>query len=140
MHKKFLSIFFFLLCVATLCSKPAFATTTRASSQIMSYSAVLTETSGGQLRIAFSIKAIDIMEKIGATKVVVQRYNGSNWVAEYTFTLQNTPALQTSGRSFYAVELPYSPKYPQSTYRAVVYFYVKGVSEISTTIGTSNSV
>lgn len=140
MHKKILRTLFFLLCMVTLCSMPAFATEARASSQIMSYSAVLTQSSHGQLSISFSIKATNAMSKIGASRVVIQRYDGTSWASEYTYTIQNTPALQTSGRSFYAVELPYSPSYPQSTYRAIVYFYVESSSEISTAIGTSNTV
>lgn len=90
-----------LLCMAMLCSIPAYAVEARASARI-SYNAVsLSKKSDGNLSIYFFVRATDVMEKIGASSVAIQRSSGSDWVTEYTFTTSNTPTLQGENRNQY---------------------------------------
>ena len=133
-------IFVMFLCVIMLCSVPAYAVEARASERIHHSAVSLSKKSKGDLSIYFSVRATGIMEKIGASSVAVQRNTDSGWVTEYTFTTDNTPALQRENWDQYSTVLTYSPLFTEKEYRAVVMIYVKDSSGTSTQQLTSKIV
>ena len=133
-------IFVMFLCVIMLCSVPAYAVEARASERIHHSAVSLSKKSNGDLSIYFSVRATGIMEKIGASSVAVQRNTDSGWVTEYTFTTDNTPALQRENWDQYSTVLTYSQLFTEKEYRAVVMIYVKDSSGTSTQQLTSKIV
>lgn len=121
-----------LLCVVMLCNIPAYAAEARASSRIAHSAASLSKKSTGDLSIYFSVQATDVMEKIGASSVEIQRNSGSGWTTEYTFTTSNTPTLQRENKDQHGMVLTYSPRFTGVEYRAVVMIYAKDATGIST--------
>ena len=136
----FFRIFIMFLCVIMLCSVPAYAVEARASERIHHSAVSLSKKSDGDLSIYFSVRATGIMEKIGTSSVAVQRNTDSGWVTEYTFTTDNTPALQRENWDQYSTVLTYSPLFTEKEYRAVVMIYVKDSSGTSTQQLTSKIV
>lgn len=131
-QKRPIHILPILLCLVMLCSIPVHAAETRASDRIVRSTVTLSEKSNGDLSIYFSVKANDIMEKIGATSVAIQRSTGSGWTTEYTFNTSNTPALLAEDTDWNGMTLTYSPRYIGAEYRAVAMIYVKDATGAST--------
>lgn len=123
-----------------LCSVPAYAVGAKASSRIAHSAASLSQKSNGDLSIYFSVRAVDVMEKIGASSVEIQRSSGSNWVTEYSFNTSNTPTLQQENKDQHGMVLTYSPLFTEVDYRAVVMIYVKDATGSSTQQLTSNTI
>lgn len=98
MKKLPIHILSILLCMVMLCSIPAHAVETRASDRIAHSAATLSKASNGDLSVFFSVRATGIMEKVGATSVVIQRSSGNDWVTEYTFSTSNTPCFHKTNR------------------------------------------
>lgn len=121
-----------LLCVVMLCNIPAYAAEARASDRIMRSTATLSKASNGDLSVYFSVRATDIMEKIGASSVAIQRSSGNSWVTEYTFNTNNTPTLLVENKDWNGMVLTYSPRFTGVEYRAVVMIYVKDAMGTST--------
>lgn len=140
MRKKLLRTTAVMLCLAMLCSISAYAAEGRASEQIRYCSASLGKKSNGDLSLTISVTATDTMDTLGASSVVIKRYNGSKWVEEYTYTVQNTPTLQTSNTNLYKFTLTHTPDCSDSEYYAVATFYAKGSAGISTDTVTTSSV
>lgn len=114
-----------LLCMVMLCSVPAHAVEARASDRISHATATLSKASNGNLSVYFSVRATGIMEKIGASSVEVQRNTIFGWVTEYTFTPDNTPAVQAENKDQHGIVLTYSPLFTEMEYRTVAMIYVK---------------
>jgi hypothetical protein len=123
-----------------LCNISAYAAEMRASSQISLYSATLAKRSNGDLRLTYYIVATKTMDDIGASKVVVERYSGTRWVTEHTYSIKDTPELQTNEAKQYSNNLTFTPIYSGSDYRVTVTFYVKDSSGSSTKVVTTNTV
>lgn len=133
MKKKWpIRIVLVLLCMVMLCNIPAYAAEARASDRIYHSAVSLSLKSNDDLSIYFSVQATDVMEKIGATSVAIQRSSGSGWTTEYTFNTSNTPMLQRENKDQYGMVLTYSPQFKGEEYRAVVMIYVKDVTGTST--------
>lgn len=115
-----------------LVSTTAFASDTRASSRIMSYSAELRTGSDGDLNIYFSITASSTMDVIGASQIDIQRYNGSRWVSECVLTVADKPEMQTSKAVRHSAIITYTPNYSDLDYHATVTVYAKDGSGSST--------
>lgn len=136
-YKRFFSrivIFFMLLVVL---NTTALA---RASSQIVSCEANLSLLRNGDLQIFYFVDAVNTMDTLGASSIAVQRYSGSWWITEYTYTTRNAPEIQGSDVSGYGLKLDYTPDYSNAAYRAVVYFYAKSGSQTSTAQATTVQV
>ncbi len=121
-----------LLCVVMLGSIPAHAVEARADDRIMNSTATLSKKSNGDLSIYFSVRANDVMEKVGATSVAIQRSSGSGWTTEYAFNTSNTPTLLRENKDRHSMVLTYSPRFNGVEYRAVVMIYVQDASGTST--------
>ena len=112
MKKKWpIRIVLVLLCMVMLCNIPAYAAEARASDRIYHSAVSLSLKSNDDLSIYFSVQATDVMEKIGATSVAIQRSSGSGWTTEYTFNTSNTPMLQRENKDQYGMVLTYSPQF-----------------------------
>lgn len=68
-----------LLCMVLLCNVPAYAAEARASSRIAHSGVSLSKKSTGDLSVYFYVQATDVMEKIGASSVAIQRSSGNSW-------------------------------------------------------------
>ena len=68
-----------LLCMAMLCSVPAYAMETRASERINTASVTLAQKSNGAFNIGFSVRATGKMDIIGASSVEIQRNTIFGW-------------------------------------------------------------
>ena len=140
MRKQSLKIVSFLLCFVMLCSIPVHAAEPYASSQITLHSATLDKGSDGYLYVIFTIDTNRVMNTLGASSVVIQRYSLFQWVNEYTFTPENTPQLLTTNAGNYVLMIPYKPLFPNAKYRAIVNFYAESDTMISTGTDISNTV
>lgn len=128
------------LCMSILIAFPttAFALDTRANSRIKTCSALVRVENNGDLSVFFSITASTTMDVIGANKIVIQRYNGSKWVAESTLIPRDYPEMQTNNASQYSALISYAPDYSSSSYRAVVTVYAADNEGYSTAQAISN--
>ena len=140
MYKKIVRGTSLLFAVLMLMSTSVFALDMRASTRIVSSSAIVKAGTDDDLWIYFSINAVSIMDDIGANKIMIQRYSGSRWVTESTLTPTNTPEMQTTNALRHSATIPYSPKYSGYSYRAVVDIYATNSTGTSTKTLTSHSV
>lgn len=129
-----------LLCIMMLCSIPAYAMEARASDRIYLSAASLSKKSDGDLSIYFSVQGTGKMDVIGASSVEVQRNTIFGWVTEYTFTPDDTPAIQAENKSQHSAVLTYSPLFTGAEYRTMVIIYVKDATGTSTQQLTSRMV
>ena len=129
-----------LLCMAMLCSVPAYAMETRASERINTASVTLAKKSNGAFNIGFSVRATKKMDIIGASSVEIQRKTIFGWVTEYTFTPDNTPEIQAESKYQHSATLTYSPLFTGKEYSAVVMIYVEDALGSSTQQLTSKIV
>lgn len=123
-----------------LFSMTALAAEARASTRITSTTATISVKSDGDLKIRYVIVATGTMDTLGASSIKIERYNGSKWVTEYTYTVANTSDLQTSNAIQYSNTLTHTPEYTGTSYRAVVSFIAKDSSGTSTKESTTSSV
>ena len=125
-----------------LCSIPThvYALEPYASSQISAHSATLDKDSDGYLYVTFTIWTNRVMNKLGASSVVIQRYSLFQWVNEHTITPDEMPELLTTNDGYHVLIIPYDPLFPNAKYRAIVNFYAESDTMISTAKGTTNTV
>ncbi len=138
--KRFRRLVSFLLICVMLFSMTALAAEARASTRITSTTATISVKSDGDLKIRYVIVATGTMDTLGASSIKIERYNGSKWVTEYTYTVANTSDLQTSNAIQYSNTLTHTPEYTGTSYRAVVSFIAKDSSGTSTKESTTSSV
>ena len=122
MQKKLLHMTTVFLCLVMLFTMTAYGTEMRASDQIKTANAEIEKKNTGNLSITYTIATYDTMDKIGASRVDIQRYTGSRWESEYVFTVGRLASLQTKNASRYSKTLSYMPDYKDGSYRAVVDF------------------
>lgn len=142
MRKRYLKIAVVLLCLFMLCSisTNTYALEPYASSQISGHSATFAKGSDGYLYVVFTINTNRVMNTIGASSVVIQRYSFFQWVNEHTFTPKDMPELLRSNDSYHVLGIPYDPLFPNATYRAVVNFYAESDTMISRATDTTDTV
>lgn len=140
MRKRISKSLCLLLCLTIFCSVSAYATETRASDQISLSYATLSSKSNGDLSLFVSITATGIMDILGVDSIEIQSYNGDRWVEEYSCTVDDMPALQTSDASYYGKSFTYTPMYLTRDYRAIVTFYAEDSYGSTTRVITSNTV
>lgn len=143
MRKRFLKIASFILCFVMLCNIPAYAAgpaEPNASSQISAHSATLDKGSNGYLYVTFTINTNRVMNTLGASSVVIQRYSLFQWVNEHIFTPDDMPELLTTNDDYHILCIPYKPLFPNATYRAVVNLYAESDTMTSTGTDITNTV
>lgn len=94
----------------------------RASSYLSSYSVRVIPEENRKMTVTFSVRAINYMSEVGATKIVIERRNGTKWVTDRTFyassysNFMRTNTVSTSSSiSFYGTQGVF--------YRAKLYAY-----------------
>ena len=140
MFKKGIRIVAYLLAILIVFSVSTSAIELRSSEYLGTYYADLLKTSDGDLSIYFSITAPSRMDYLGANRIYIQRYTGSYWTTEYTFTYPETLELQGESTVRYSKKITYDPVYSSAQYRAVVTFYAAKGSGSDTGTYTTNSV
>lgn len=142
MRKRYLKKAVVLLCLFMLCSisTNTYALEPYASSQISGHSAALDKGSNGYLYVTFTIDTNRVMNTLGASSVVIQRYSLFQWVNEYTFTPENTPQLLTTNDGSHALCILYKPLFSNAKYRAIVNFYAESNTMISRATDTTDTV
>ena len=139
-YRKTTGIVAGILVAALLLSTTAFAVETRASSRINKVYANLYADKSGNLSISFSVTARGLMDVIGASEILIQRFDGSKWISEETLTVVDVPELQTKDASRYSKTISYAPAYTGVFYRIIVTAYAKDKSGASTSQATSTQV
>ncbi len=139
MQKRYARFLGALLCLTMIFCLFAQAAEPYASSLVTGHSATLRKGTDGYLYITFTISTNRVSDVIGASSVVLERRNGSRWEEECTFTLENTPELQTTERSYYGLGIKYKPQ-DSGTYRAQVNLYAKYDTTVSTGTDTTSMV
>ena len=142
MRKRYLKIAVVLLCFLMLCSisTHAYAVEPYASSQISAHSATLKKGTDGYLYVTFTISTNRVMNTLGASSVVIQRYSFFQWVNEHTITPDDMPELLTTNEGYHALIVRYTPLFSNAKYRAVVNLYAKSDTMTSTVTETTNTV
>lgn len=142
MRKRNLKIAVVLLCLLMICSMPthAYAVEPYASSQISGHGATLAKGTDGYLYVVYSITTNRVMNTLGASSVVIQRYSLFQWVNECTFTSEDIPELLTTNAGYHSLGIRYNPLFPNAKYRAVVNFYAKSDTMTSTVTETTDTV
>ena len=142
MRKRYLKIVAVLLCFLMLCniSTRAYALEPYASSQIAGHSATLDKGSDGYLYVMFTIDTNRVMNVLGASSVVIQRYSLFQWVNERTITPEEMPELLKSNTGSHVLIILYKPLFPNAKYRAVVNFYAESDTMISRVTDTTDTV
>lgn len=140
-HKKAVhKITAVILVVLMILSTTAFAADARASSRISRVIPSLCVTNSGDLSVSFTVLATGTMDTVGASKIDIQRYNGSRWVTEETLTTRDYPEIQTSNAARHSATVTYTPDYTGATYQAVVTGYAKDSSGSSASQATTAQV
>lgn len=119
---------------------PGYSMQSRANTQIATTNATILKKSNGELDILFSLRCQSSMDVLGVTSIVVQRFNGTSWVSEYTFNIREYPKMQINNKSSYSATLSYSPDKRGAQYRAMVFFYARNSSGSDTAVRTTSSV
>ena len=123
--KRFAQIVCLFLIVALVLAIPVFAAE-QASDFFMSHSCYLWEVSNSAFQVCFNVTAVDAMDTLGASEIIVQRSaDGDDWddvATYYDFYGYN--------RSYYSEEITYSSVESGYYYRARVTFYAENDSGI----------
>ncbi len=140
MKKRCVVLLLMVLCLVSAVGVQGYAVQPRASEQIISYDATLSRNGSGRVHVGFMIQCTAKMDVLGTTSIVVQRFNGTDWVSEYTFNIREYPGMQTQHQDHYSGIVAYSPSNPGSKYRAMVFFYARNSAGSDTAVKTTNSV
>lgn len=140
MKKRFVVLLLMVLCLVSSVGVRGYAVQPLASDQIRNYYATLSRNDSGRLNVDFMIQCTGKMDVLGATSIVIQRFNGTSWVSEYTFNIRDYPSMQAQNQDHYSGSVAYSPGYSGAQYRAMVFFYARNSAGLDTAVKTTNSV
>lgn len=140
MKKSCVVLLLMVLCLVSAVGVQGHAVQPRASEQIINYNATLSRSGSGRLHVGFMIQCTAKMDVLGTTSIVVQRFNGTNWVSEYTFNIKEYPGMQTQHQDHYSGIVAYSPRYSGAKYRAMVFFYARNSAGTDTAVKTTHTV
>lgn len=134
--RRVVAVFLLLITLSVSSS----AVNLRSSEYLSTYYADVLKTDSGSISVFFTVTAPSKMEQLGANRIYIQRYTGSYWTTEYTFTYPESAELQGENVIRYAKKITYDPVYSSAQYRAVVTFYAAKGSGSDTGTYTTNSV
>ena len=124
--KRFVRIVCLLLVLSTVFVIPAFAAE-QGSNFFAAHSCYLWEVSDSEFQVWFNVTAVDAMDVLGVSEVIVQRStDGVNWSDEAFYY-----DMYRNGKSYYSGHVTYSDV-TSGYYRAQVTFYAEndtGVGE-----------
>lgn len=126
--KRFTQIVCLLLVFSVILTVPVSASesaTSRGSYYFSSRMAYLHEISDNQFQIWIEVEAVDYMDKLGASEIVLQRSSdNSNWTDVKTFTKDSYTQLIRTNTTHHEAYVSYTGT-PGKYYRAEVTFYAK---------------
>ena len=129
--KRFSRCICLLLVCIMMFSTTALAAETaesRASSFFSASSVYFWNTSGRNYQIWFDVTATGTMQKLGASKITVQRStDNSNWTTVQTYYMENYPQMTATNTVHHANYVTFTATAGYS-YRAIVYLYAKNSS------------
>lgn len=142
--KRLTQILCMIMVFVTVLSTAAFAAETptpRASNFFMSSSVYFWHVSGDNYQIWFDVTALSTMQKLGASKIKVQRSTDKvNWTTVKTFNMDDYSQMTTTNTGHYVNCVPYTAT-SGYYYRAVVTLYAKnssGTGEMDEVTATLN--
>lgn len=103
LYPKEISLLLVLVFLLSICV-PASATmiSTRASNYLNKYDGVVTREGGGTIKISFTVIGTRMIDKIGASQIVVQKQVRGAWISVKTFNNTRNPELSTMNNYAYA--------------------------------------
>lgn len=129
--RRFTQLVCLVLVFVTVFSTVAFAAETpqpRASMFFMSSSVYFWHVSGNDYQVWFDVTAKSTMQKLGASKIKVQRSTDEvNWTTVQTYNMADYSQMTTSNAATYINKVPFSATTGYS-YRAIVTLYAKNSS------------
>lgn len=129
--KRLSQILCMIMVFVTVLSTAAFAAETpapRASNFFMSSSVYFWHISGNSYQVWFDVTALGTMQKLGASKIKVQRSTDEvNWTTVQTYNMADYSQMTTSNAATYINKVPFSATTGYS-YRAIVTLYAKNSS------------
>lgn len=141
--KRFVRVICLLLVFSMVMTVPAMAAegaTTWGSSYFASRLAYLYKTTGNQFRIWIEVAALDGMDDLGASEIILQRSsNDSNWTDVKTYTSSAYPNLLDHGSGWHDAYVTYTGT-SGYYYRAVVTFYARKGSAVAEYEYTTESI
>lgn len=142
--KKFIifPIFLFsiLLSVPTMAATPSDGIEPQASSFLTSYSVGIHPVGNGKVEVSFSVVGTDIMDRIGAAKIVVyESTNNSSWSPVKTYNYTTYSNLTATNRSTYGSDVTYSGTSGRY-YKAIVTIYAAKDGGSDSRLVTTSSV
>lgn len=140
MKKRTYKLIVAIIAVLLFITIPVHAAALRASDYLSVYAADLIKTNTGDLSLYFHVTAPSKMDYLGANRIYIQRYTGSYWTTEYTYTYPEELSLQGENVVRYSQTLIYEPLYSSAQYRSVVIFYGAKGSGSDTGTYTTNTV
>lgn len=142
--KRLSQILCMIMVFVTVLSTAAFAAETpapRASNFFMSSSVYFWHVSGDNYQVWFDVTALSTMQKLGASKIKVQRSTDKvNWTTIKTFNMDDYSQMTTTNTGHYVNCVPYTAT-SGYYYRAVVTLYAKnssGTGEMDEVTATLN--
>jgi hypothetical protein len=142
--KRLTQILCMIMVFVTVLSTAAFAAETpapRASNFFMSSSVYFWHVSGDNYQIWFDVTALSTMQKLGASKIKVQRSTDKvNWTTVKTYDMADYSQMTTSNAVTYINCVPFTAT-SGYYYRAVVTLYAKnssGTGEMDEVTATLN--
>lgn len=118
--KRLSQLICMFLVASMLLAIPAQAAT-RGSDYFAAHSCYLWRVSDSEFEVCFDVTAVDIMDKLGASEIKVQRSaNGVSWETVATYN-----DFYGTNRSYYSDEQSFTSVKPGYYYRAKVTFYAE---------------
>ncbi|WP_312636534.1 hypothetical protein [Oscillibacter sp.] len=107
--------FLFSLCVPAMAKDMS----VQSSQYLSKYDGVITTEGGGVIKISFLVIGTSILDKIGASQIVVEEQSGSYWIPVKTYNNTKNPELSTTNDYSYANYVLYNGE-AGAVYRAEI--------------------
>jgi hypothetical protein len=139
MKSKKLGLIAIALLLLSFMTGVATLAVSEASEELSSYMAAIYADGGGIVTCEFAVYATGTADEVGATQIVIQRKNGSNWITAQAFTRYAYSNLIGNNCLVHSSSVSYSGTIGQQ-YRAVVTMYAKIGSGSTSRSYTTNTV
>ena len=125
MKKRTLQFVAVFCVLAMLLSIPAMAAE-QASYYLTSYDSESVHVGDGEISINFDVTATGIMDKVGATEIIVYENVLGNWALYYSFDENDTDMI--SRDDYFHAGTVYCPGYENGYFKVVTYIYAEDYS------------
>ena len=123
MKKRILSGFLILLMFSSfICAAAAPARAPQASLYLDGYGVGVTAKGNGRMSVSYVVFGTDVMDKLGAQTILVEEWDGTEWVKTGTYSVSKNPSFYASNVSEHAGNV-YFYGLPGIDYRATLTAY-----------------